>query len=253
MGRYYLKFLIFLILCLQVQYAHAEQVRILVSPVNVISPQSSYSIYRNISEFISTDIINALNKNTNYDVIDIAAAEDLLKSRRLYEEYRSFLANYKDTGAIDYKLCLLLSQKLGVDKLLLVSSSFNAQELILKKPFWDQLRSYNRLNVETALIDTQTGIMDFDNPYHNNIKINDYEFPSDEIRKFSKKVAENVVINISAQIEPIAYSRVQSSIVSNTREGTTTRDGHSFFTDNKYLNKNRIDSFKQWVRENVDL
>ncbi len=263
--------------CVLPQPVGAEQIRVIVSPVNVATSNSSYSIYPNISEFMANDILNELNKNLRFNAIDLNSSEKLLMSQGLYEDYRDFLRNYKDSKVIDYRLCGLLTKKLDIDKILLVSSSFSLQDMILKRPLLykigitevEPVQSFYTLNVDTALIDTQSCIVDFEETYRKKIKTKNFEVPvnslndnilsSEKIKQFSEKISEDVTVKVFTATNRSGYARVNSNIVSTTnvnketRDGLTTRDGHSYSTNNNYLKNKRIESFKNWVKKRVEL
>jgi len=107
--------------------------RIIVSPVNIPTAQSTYGVYPNTINMIANDIINALNKKSLMDVPDINSTNDLIESYRLTKPYKDFLRNYQDNRVIDYKTCSLIGKKLGVDKILLVSGGFDVQNQFLGK------------------------------------------------------------------------------------------------------------------------
>ena len=272
----YLKILLIIFL-LFVQPVYAEQIRVLVSPINVTTPHSTYSIYPNISTYISNDLINETNKNIRFSVPDLNSVDNLLMSQGLYEKYRNFLKSYKDNGTIDYKMCSILGEKLDVHKIMLVSSGFSMQNMILKQSIWHQigisegeaLQSFYNLNVEVALIDTETCILDFKKAYNKEIRTDAFEVPvnslnenvisSKQIKEFSDEISKIVAIDVFVESNNSFYKSVQSNVVStsnvkvDTREGLQTKDGHSYSTNNINLENKRIESYKDWMKQRVDL
>ncbi|OGI03705.1 MAG: hypothetical protein A2Y25_08185 [Candidatus Melainabacteria bacterium GWF2_37_15] len=272
----YLKILLIIFL-LSTQPVSAAQIMMFVSPINVATPNSTYSIYPNIATYISNDLINELNKNLRFSIPDLNSTDNLLMSQDLYKKYGNFLKNYKDNGTIDYKMCSLLGEKLDVQKILLVSSGFSMQNMILKQSIWHQIgisegeaiKSFYNLNVEVALIDTETCIVDFKNTYNKEIKTDAFEVPvnsinenaisTKQIKEFSDEISKIVAVNVFVEANNSVYTRVQSNIVStsnvkvDTMEGLQTKDGHSYSTNNVHLKNKRIDSFKSWVKQRVDL
>ena len=254
----------------------AQQAKVLVSPVNIRTDQSSYSIYPNISDFISNDVINELNKNLRFDVPDIRSAEDLIMSYGLYEDYKNFLKNYKDSGIIDYKMCGLLYEKLGIDKILLISSGFSLQNMILKRPFLykigitevEPIQSSYTLNVEVMLIDTQTCLIDFEKTYEKKLRTKNFEISANslsdnivstkKIKKFSKNISKKIAVTVFTKTMNSAYTKVKSNIISTSnkknksKDGFMTRDGHSYSTGNEYLKNKRKENFKNWVKERTN-
>lgn len=130
------KLLIISILCFCcfIQTCFAQQSkRLLVSPVNIPSVQSSYSIYPNTLDMISNDIVNYLNKNTDYMVPDLGTSKELINSYGLSKEYKDFLINYRDNRVLDYETCNHIAGSLGISKILLVSGGFDLQSLALNR------------------------------------------------------------------------------------------------------------------------
>ncbi len=265
-----------LVICVSAGQAKAEHVKIIVSPVNVPTGQSSYGIYPNISDFMVADIVNELNKNSRFYAIGSNSAESMLMSQGMYEDYRDFLKKYKDSKVIDYKMCGNLTRSLGIDKMLLVSAGFSFQDMILKRPLLyklgftevEPIKSFYRLNIDTAMVDTQTCLVDFERSYNKNIRTESFEVPtsslndnivsSKKIKEFSAEVSSDVNLNVLTSTNQSGFARVKSNIVSTTnikkdsRDGLKTRDGHSFSTNNNFLKNKRIESFKDWVKETVD-
>jgi len=272
-----LLYIVVLVLCIGAGQVSAEKVRIIVAPVNVATGQSSYGIYPNITDFMAADIINELNKTSRFNVLDPNSTENMLMSQGLYEDYRNFLKNYKDSKTIDYRLCGDLTKKMGVDKMILVSAGFSFQDMIIKRPLLyklgftevEPIQSFYRLNVGTAMVDTQTCLVDFEKTYNKNIRTESFEVPtsslndnlvsSAKIRELATEVTSDVKLNVFAATSHSGYARVDSSIISttnvnkDTRDGSATRDGHFFSTNNKLLKDKRIENFKDWVKERTDL
>lgn len=274
--RYLVWILTGLIIGLSGTQVNAEQIRVIVAPVNEPTEVSSFSIYPNTSEFIANDVINELNKNLRFNVLDVSSTEQLLMSHKLYEDYRDFLKHYRNTGAIDQKLCGALYKELGIDKILLVSSYFSMQDMVLKRPIlykigiteFEAIKSFYTLHVHTAMVDTQTFVIDFKENYKKRMNIdnfdgttnalNDNSKVTNKLKKFSDLTSKSIAENVFSQAGSSSYSRVRSNIVSTTnvkndsRDGNMTRDGHSYSTNNSYLKNKRIESFKNWVKERVD-
>ncbi|MEI8388758.1 MAG: hypothetical protein WCG23_02615 [bacterium] len=107
--------------------------KMIVSPVNVPTVQSSYGVYPNTVDMIANDIINSINKYSSFDVPDLNSAKDLIKSYGLSKRYKEFLMNYRDNRVVDYETCNLIDKRLGVDKILLVSGGFDIQNMFLNR------------------------------------------------------------------------------------------------------------------------
>ncbi len=247
----------------------ASQTRIIVAPLSMQTVNSTAGLYPSISDHMAADVINNLNRNLLYDVMDLNSTEKLIMSYGLWEKYRNFLKDYKDKGNVDYKVCQLLYEKLGVHKIILVSSGFSMQSMMLERPFLyriglielEPVQSFYRLNVFFTMIDTQSGLIDFKKNYKQNFQAGNFEVPSnslsdnifssEKIKKFSDQLAEEIFTDVCIITNQSAYTNVKSSIIT-SREGIQTRDGHSFLTNKEHLKNKRKDSFKNWIRERID-
>ncbi len=271
--RVFLKFILIIgIFSVFSSSCFAGQTRILVAPVSLQTVNSTVGLYPNTSDYIANDLINDLNKNILYDVLDLNSAESLVMSHGLWSKYRTFLSNYKDRGIIDYKFCGLLHEKLGIHKLVLISSGFSMQSMMFKRPFLyriglielEPVQSYYRMNISFAMIDTQNGLIDFERKYNKNFKVKNFEVPSnslsdnalstEEIKKFSGELANAVFTDVCITINQAQNTNVRSSIISdlNSREGSLTRDGHFYLSNKQHLSDKRKTSFKNWIKERLD-
>lgn len=191
--------------------------KLLVAPVNVLTQRSSYGVYPNTSDMIANDIINSLNKYSMIDAPDLGMSKSLIESYGLSEDYNEFLTNYRDNRVIDHKTCNRLSQRLGVDKILLISTGYDTQNLFLKRskttlindastsmipfarlfskdllfiglPFLmnfsgdsfkeeDPLTPNYKLNVRLALIDAFTGLSIWEKAYQQDFPASDFGNP----------------------------------------------------------------------------
>ena len=133
------------------------------------------------------------------------------------KHYKEFLMNYRDNRVVDYKFCNQLSNKLGIDKILLVSGGYDVQNLFLNKsensksleryaavlPFTrifskdlvtmgfpfiykyvknsvDDTSPINpcyKLNIQLSLIDTETGLSIWEKTYNQDIPASDFGNP----------------------------------------------------------------------------
>lgn len=248
---------------------NAAATKMVVSPLNISTVNSTAGFYPSVSSQIANDAINKLNRNLLYDVMDLNSTEDLIMSYGLWEKYKKFLSDYKDKGTIDYKFCQLIYEKLGIQKILLISSGFSTQNMVIKRSFLhriglievDPVYSLYRMDVFFTLIDTKNGLVDFERNYRKKFKADSFEVPSNsmndnpvstaEIKDFSNKITSDIFTDVCIATNQSAYTNVKSSIIK-PRDGIKTRDGHSFTTNNSYLKNKRKESFKHWVKDKVN-
>lgn len=252
----------------------AKQTKIVVAPASIQTPNSSSGIYPDISYTVANDIINELNKNLLFNTPDIRSTENLITSEGMQAEYKKFLTNYKDRGIIDYKFCNLLKKKAGVDKIILVTSGFSMQDMVIKQSKlyyvfgyteFNPINSYYTLDVQIKLVDTQSGLEEYVQSFNKNIKVKNFEIPSNslndnfistnKIKKFSQKIALKTTEQVLIQDYYSAFSNVSSDVVMSSNKGlqtystdgaNKTRDGRPF---SPAKNSSRESNFKNWVRE----
>ena len=276
--RFYLKLVLIMALFFALNNAcYAMQTRVIVAPVSLQTVNSTAGLYPNISDYIANDIINELNKNLLFDVPDVNSSENLIMQHGLWSNYRDFLKNYKDRGLIDYKTCDLMNKRIGVQKLVLITSGFSMQSMVLKRPFWYKLgftqaepvQSFYRLDVMISLIDTQSGLVEYSETYKKNFKVKNFEVPSnslsdnivstEKIKEFAGEIASLTSQEVFVKTSRSAYANVKSSIIPsdesfNSMEGETeTMDGlPSIDLNENYLIEKRKYSFKNWVKERTN-
>jgi len=292
--------------------------KMLVSPVNIPTAQSSYGVYPNTLDMVSNDIINSINKYSSFEVPDLNSAKDLIQSYGLTKDYKQFLMDYRDNRVVDYKTCNAIGNKLGFDKILLVAGGFDVQNMFLNKsksskslekyeailPFarifskdlvsmgfpyiykyvknsiddTDPINPYYKVNIQLALVDTETGLVIWEKSYNQDIEASDFGNPinsfgenivsSEKLKKLSEKIARETSFEVYTAVKNSEYTSVKSSIVSTSaqikngtakafsksnkiipRDGKMTKDGHPSSANNNYLENKRKQSYKNWVKE----
>jgi TolB-like protein len=247
-----------------------------VFPVDVPMQGTSHTLYPDILSLISGDIVNHLSKRSFISVMDLNSSESLIKSMGLNKKYQKLLFEYKNSYTIDYDSCALLANKMGVNKILLVSGGFDVQKLMMERSFWykfdiptaDPLTPYYRLNITLTLVDPQSGIIIWEETFKKNFRVSNFSLPSqyfsenivsvEKLKEFSHEVSEKSATKMMNALRTCEYTQVDSSIVSTidqnydntiTTEGTETKDGH--FSFNNYLINKRINNYKNWIKEKI--
>ena len=279
--------------------------KMLVTPVNVQTARSSYGVYPNTLDMVANDIINSINKYSNYEVPDLNSSRGLIESYGLSKHYKEFLMNYRDNRVVDYKTCNMVGNKLGVSKILLVSGGYDVENMFLNKPADNKfsqfiesitpfarifskdlffigipfmgeemynkaadespINPYYKLNIQLAMIDTDTGLVVWEKSYNQNFPASDFGNPinsfgenivsSGKLKKFSGKIANETAYQVSVNIKNGGYKSVKSSIVSKTkvlpRDGKMTKDGQPLSSNNKNddVENKRKQSYEEWIKE----
>lgn len=271
-------------------YCHAQQrVVVMVSSANIPDVKSSQNAYPDISQILVTDIIDTLSKNMRFEVLDTNESDDLLKLQYLNDEYKEFLSNYRNKRVIDYKMCRILFERIGVDKLILVSSNLNMQKMIVsKKSQFDTIKtfrasdfnvnnylssffskepimSYYVMNVLVTYLDTQSARIINENIYVNTIDAGGFEVASNsfgenlesvkEMQKISVQISQKTAMSVFGSTPSSSITSVSSNIVSSSPKNIIkTTDGKQTMDGRPSSSDNnykiiRKQKFEQWAKE----
>jgi len=251
--------------------------KLTVFPVDVPVQGTSITLYPNILQLISSDIVNALSKSPYLNVIDLNSSENIIKSSGLQKKYQKLLYDYKTTYNIDNDSCSLIAKKMGASKILFVSGGFDLQSQIMDRsllykldiPTGKPLVPHYRLNVTLTLFDPQTGIIVWEETYNKNFRTADFPLPSqyftenvvsvEKIKRFSYELSDKVALKMANIFGVSEYTEVNSNIISTKNningniqptDGQMTKEGHPL-PDNDYPLNKRMDNYKNWVKEKV--
>ena len=277
MRRAALVFLAVIFFLLSESNTFAAQIKkIAVFPVDVHTEGSSFSIYSDTISLIANDIINSLNSK-NLTTTDLNSTENALRAKGLYKSYKKMLTDYKNSYTLDYDACSLIAKELGVDRILFVSGGFDTQNAVLKRnllfsldiPGTKSIIPMYKLQITLTLIDPQSGIVVWENTYNKDFAIENFAIPSqylgsnvvpiEKIKKFSSQIsakASDKIVEILAKSE---VTEVNSNITSTKNNSTyneikdesTTRDGHLYSNDNDSVINNKKNTYKEWVKQNL--
>lgn len=280
--------LILLFICFAIfsRTSFATTERIVIFPVDKTISGSTLTPYPSVINLVSSEVANTLSKHSKYSIIDLKSSENLIKSKGLYSKYKNLLEIYKNSYTLDYDTLGLIGDKLGASKILIISGGYDLQAVFLARNWKDKISdsprlfiplvgsddvinpSY-RLNIILTLVDAQSGIVVWEKAYNKNISINNYSYPSpsfgespiatQQIKKFARYLAYEAIIEMKFYLARSKSLQVHSEVTSTqtpistgkTRDGLTTKDGHSYSTDNDYLINKRKNNYKNWVKDSL--
>lgn len=243
--------------------------KIAIFPVDIPMQGTSCTLYPNILNLISGDIVNTLSKKSFVSVIDINASENLIHSLGLYKKYKQLLLEYKTSYTIDYDICALIANKIGASKVIFVSGGFDLQKLIMERsllykldlPGGNPLLPSYRLNVLVALVDPQSGLLIWENTYRKNFTISDFSLPSqyfaenvisiEKIKNFSNSLSGNVTAKIADIFGISQYTEVSGNIISAKSNNASSILPQLPAINTNYLLNNRKNNYKSWIKEKL--
>lgn len=160
--------IIFIIFFMSIQPCIAANYKILVLPDNIFCEHRDYFIFPESAELIATDIVNYFNQTSRLSAPDISYVKNTIESNSsLKKETMIFLTKYKNNYTINFNTVSRLATKFKTSQVLLITTSLDTQNYILRRTLWDFLNipgatvtdpAY-RLSTQVTLIDANNKII----------------------------------------------------------------------------------------------
>lgn len=209
-----------MMLFLQVQ---AESYKVLVLPDNIVTDTASVDayIYNSTAEFFAEDIINILNMTDN---ISCPIVSD---SRQLYTKdagtrimTQNLTTKFRTSYHTDYSTLRKVAKKSGARYVLMLTSTIDAENYILRRTFWDFLNVPGATVVDPAykistyavLIDTYKNVKLWSDTYYKTISVCEHRIitrgPSpqtqqlEKIKDYSRQICPEIAQEVQAKILP---------------------------------------------------
>jgi len=246
--------------------------KIAIFPIDIAVYGGNVSIYPVTIGVIANDLANSLTARYNINTLDSSASQNLIKSAGLTNTYRKMIENFQNKYTIDYNSCQLIADKIGANKILLVSGGYDMQNMILEPgkltvlsiPGLQTVKPSYKLYIMLTLIDPQSGTVIWENTYKKNITgatmpspsiyFGDNVFQTEKVKTFSYEISKKASATLASIILQSGYTQVNSRIISTQninnkpKDGITTMDGHFYSTNDEYLRSNRKENFKNWIK-----
>lgn len=140
-------FLLFLCFYFTQVAVSAQQNLLVVSDYKKNIP-NHYFIYSGISNLISSEIENEINRGNKVKAININNVKTKLEKKQI----ESFINSYKYTNTIDYKILQQLGKEANASKVLIVNSNVDTQREFLHPTVWYKLSIAGEGTVKSALV-----------------------------------------------------------------------------------------------------
>lgn len=204
-------------------FAYAEEYKILVIPDNIVTENEAVDayIYNATSEFFANEVINILNQTDYIKSLTVSEERKLLKSNPAYMIPAKNLTNkFKTSYNIDYIQLKKITNKVKIRYVLLLTSSIDSENYILRRTIWDFLNIPGATVVDpaykictyAALIDTQKNIVLWSNTFYKTISVVENRIitrgPSPQteqlqkIRDYSRMLCPEIAQNVQLKILP---------------------------------------------------
>ncbi len=140
-------FLLFLCFYFTQVVVSAQQNLLVVSDYKKNIP-NHYFIYNGISNLISSEIENEINRGNKVKAININNVKTKLEKKQI----ENFINSYKYTNTIDYKILQQLGKEANASKVLIVNSNVDTQREFLHPTVWYKLSIAGEGTVKSALV-----------------------------------------------------------------------------------------------------
>ena len=222
---------------------------IIIIPDNIVAKKSIQAIiYEDCAEFFAGEVINALNNTPYIKAPTITAVREKIKSNvRLTQTTASAMKEFREGYNINYLNVKKLAQTFGVKKVMLITSSVDSKNYMLRRSVWDFMNIPGAAVIDPALkISTYAVLIDvnkdaaiWSNTYYKTISVVETRMvPVDyvqntqqleKIRDYSHSLAPNIAKNIQLCILPAAITSNRDNLID---------DGFSVY-DNDFTKKYR--------------
>lgn len=201
----------------------AEQFRVLVIPDNIVKENEAVDsyIYNATSEFFANEVINILNKTDYIKSPTVSDERKVLKNNPSYMiPARNLTNRFKTSYNIDYAQLRKLANQAKARHVLLLTSSIDSENYILRRTFWDFLNipgatvvdpAY-KINTYAVLVDTQNNVVLWSNTFYKTISVVENRIitrgPSPQteqlqkIRDYSRMICPEIAQNVQVNVLP---------------------------------------------------
>lgn len=156
----------------------AEEYRVLVLPDNLQFESTNYYVYPDCSTMFASEVIDYLNHSGKVKTVSMADVRTKFRANlKLSLLAKSTLKEYKYNYNISFVDLKNIAQRFSVNKVLLITSTTDAQNYILRRTVWDFLNipgatvidPVYKLSTFAALIDVDSEKVLWQHTYHKTI------------------------------------------------------------------------------------
>jgi len=175
-------FIVGVVMAFVPSFSCAEQYKVVILPDNIVTDDvaiDSY-IYNHTAEFFADGVINILNQTDMIKCPTVADERKLLKSdSSMVVPARNLTNKFKTTYNIDYPLLKKVANKNSSKYVLMLTSSIDAQNYVLRRTVWDFLNIAGatvidpayKISTYAALVDTSKNTVVWSDTYYKTISV----------------------------------------------------------------------------------
>lgn len=158
----------------------AEEYKVLVLPDNIVTEDAALDsyIYDASAEFFADGIVNILNETDNIKSPNVSQVRTVLKKEPTSMLLTKNMTNrFKAGYNVDYEAVKKIAQKTKTDYVLLLTSTIDAQNFILRRTWWDffnipgasVIDPAYKINTYAVLVDTRNNTKLWSDTYYKTI------------------------------------------------------------------------------------
>lgn len=143
-------------------FCYAEEYKILVLPDSIQFDSTNYFVYPDASVMFASDTINALKQTDRVKTVSMGEIRDSFrKNQRLRLLSSHALKEYKYNYNVDFVDLKKIANTFSVDKVLLISSTTDVQNYVLRRTLWDFLNIPGAAVIDPAYkVSTHASLVD---------------------------------------------------------------------------------------------
>lgn len=271
--------------------AMAADYKVLVIPDNIANPPVLDSfIYEESAEFFATQIINTLNMSGTIESPTVSEVrQKLQRSPRLVASTKSSLLRFKKSYNVDFVNAKKLAMMYNTNKILLITTSADAQNYFMRRTFWDFLDVPGasvidpaiKLSTYAVLIDTDRNIELWSDTFYKTISSCENRMVAntmtpatiqlEKVKDYSRMLAPEIAQSVQVKVVPKTMLTKENTILYGPkdfynvftkkyrwyRKGSKImwNDGQDKYHNHIERDRSRgieplEDKFRRWKREN---
>ena len=235
--------------------SEAQKKTVLILPDNIVNDSlalDSY-IYNATAEFFSNEIITLLNKTDYIKSPTVSDERDLLKSNPSYMIPARDLTNkFKTSYNINYTLLKKVAGANNQRYVLLLTSTLDAENYILRRTLWDFLNIAGatvvdpayKINTYAVLVDTTNNSVLWSNTYYKTISVVENRIltrgPSPQTEQLEK------IRDYSRMVCPEIAQNVQLSVLT---DDEYAKESHKIYYDMANFDNIFTKKYRRWYKE----
>ena len=242
---------------------YAEEYKVLVLPDNIVTENLDVDSYiYDPTEFFADGIITILDETDFIATKPVSDTREILKKEAsLYIPTKNMTNKFKTTYNIEYPTVRKLAQKFGTRYVLLLTSTVDAQNYILRRTWWDffnipgasVIDPAYKINTYAVLVDTKNNLSVWSDTYYKTISVCENRIitrgPSPQteqlakIKDYSRYICPQIAENVQKAVLPSSvYSKESKQIyydMGNIDNVFTKKYRHLGHEYNKVFNKDK--------------